>query len=102
MKRFWDKVIVLDSESCWIWKSSTDGKYGTFSLKNRLIKAHRFSYELSNGKIPEGHDICHKCDNPRCVNPTHLFLGTRLDNVRDMIKKIDANPVKVKIIGIQN
>lgn len=85
MERFWNKVEK--TESCWNWIASTDRKYGHFLFQGKLIKAHRFSFMLENGEIPQGLDVCHHCDNPKCVRPSHLFLGTRSDNMRDMIAK---------------
>lgn len=86
MKRFWDKVDI--SGDCWEWKATTiTGGYGHFGLNGELVLAHRFSYSLVYGEIPEGMCICHHCDNPGCVRPSHLFMGTRSDNARDMVAK---------------
>jgi len=87
--RFWDKVQL--SEGCWTWTGATTGHgYGVLS-KGRdvegLISAHRLAYKITYGPIPCGMNVCHKCDNPRCVRPDHLFLGTQKDNVLDMINK---------------
>ena len=85
-KRFWDKVDK--SGDCWEWKGAKnpDG-YGRFRLRSRLVQAHRFVYSLAYGNIPRGLCVCHHCDNPGCVNPNHLFLGTLVDNQRDSIAK---------------
>lgn len=84
--RFWPKV--QKTKSCWLWSGATGrGDYGHFIVKRKLIKAHRFSWELVNGKIPSGLHCLHHCDNPPCVRPDHLFLGTDLDNARDAINK---------------
>ncbi|MFA6325045.1 MAG: HNH endonuclease [Candidatus Paceibacterota bacterium] len=84
--RFWTKVDK--TKTCWNWLGSKSSKgYGRFKIKGKLYSPHRISYELINGPIPKGMFICHKCDNPACVNPGHLFLGTQSDNMKDCFKK---------------
>lgn len=92
-ERFWKYVTKTDY--CWNWigavteKRKGDGHYyGLIRIDRKPIKAHRFSYELHLGKIPKGLFVCHKCDNPSCVNPDHLFIGTNKDNVDDMVSKM--------------
>lgn len=89
--RFWLKVDRTTPDACWPWVAGNRGRrgYGRFSMgrKNRCIRAHRFSWEIVNGPIPSGIDVLHSCDNTVCCNPRHLFLGTNLDNVRDMHAK---------------
>ncbi len=87
-KRFWDKVEKTDS--CWLWTASVDGGgYGLFHLDGKLQKAHRVSWEMAHGEIPEGISVLHACDTPACVNPNsgHLFLGTQVDNLQDAVAK---------------
>ncbi|NDC95747.1 HNH endonuclease [bacterium] len=80
---------VLKTESCWIWTGFRfPFGYGNFYIgKNKNISTHRYSYELHKGEIPEGMVVMHTCDNPPCVNPEHLVLGTQGDNLRDMMAK---------------
>lgn len=86
-ERFWSKVERGESNECWPWKASTlRGGYGYFYLDGTK-QAHRMAYELSFGQIPEGKQVLHKCDNPSCCNPNHLFLGSQFDNISDMIQK---------------
>lgn len=86
-ERFWRYVDKTDE--CWTWTGGRiNGGYGCFSVDGETnVAAHRFSYQLHNGEIPAGLVVCHRCDNPPCVRPDHLFLGTQLDNVRDMFSK---------------
>lgn len=85
-QRFWSKV--QRSEGCWTWLASKSRRgYGQFNYQGRSVQAHRLAYQFAVGPIPEGMQVCHHCDNPPCVNPTHLFLGTNGDNVRDCVQK---------------
>ena len=89
--RFWAKVEILGSAECWPWKASVrGGGYGQFgdpSGVSHCVGSHRFAFELFNGPVPPGQQVCHRCDNPPCCNPAHLFLGTPSDNVQDAIRK---------------
>jgi len=79
---------VDKSGDCWKWTGPlSDGGYGKFSCGQVKRRAHRVAYEMYVGPIPDGMHVLHRCDNPPCVNPTHLFLGTHLDNMRDMEAK---------------
>ena len=82
-----EKFFVKRGENeCWLWEGGLcSGGYGQFTLGGG--KAHRYSYMVYVGKIPKGLFVCHKCDVTRCINPNHLFLGTYLDNFRDMKEK---------------
>lgn len=87
-QRFWAKVAIASPDDCWEWQASrTKGQYGQFKMDNARVLAHRVAYLLSNGPIPEGLLVLHRCDNPPCCNPAHLSIGTGKDNTRDMIER---------------
>lgn len=87
--RFWAKVaITANRDLCWNWVAGKEyGGYGMFGIRDIVYRAHRISWILAYGEIPDGLWVLHKCDNPSCVNPNHLFLGTAQDNVDDMLAK---------------
>lgn len=82
---FW--AHVKKTKSCWLWTAGKAQGYGVFKLNGKIAKAYRHSWALANGPIPKGGWICHRCDNPPCVRPSHLFLGDRLANMHDMMEK---------------
>jgi len=88
-ERFWEKVAVLSDTQCWVWKAGrSQAGYGVFCVSGKTEYAHRLSWMIKHKKdVPTGMCICHTCDNRKCVNPNHLFLGTRSDNNRDMREK---------------
>ena len=96
VRDFWSKVAVGATEDCWLWTAAVvNSGYGvkrvTRNGKNAMALAHRMAWEIFNSDIPEGLVVCHKCDNKRCCNPAHLFLGTHKDNTQDMIAKKRGN-----------
>lgn len=87
-ERFRERYKTNPKTGCWDWLSTKDRDgYGQFKLNGKQWKAHRLSWTLYLGEIPEKLFVCHRCDNPGCVNPEHLFLGTAMDNNRDTVEK---------------
>lgn len=93
-ERFWKKVNKSSPTECWLWMGAKhpDG-YGQICKDGQSVHAHRIAWELTYGEIPKGMSVLHRCDQPSCVNPTHLFLGNQIDNIKDMCsKKRDKHP----------
>lgn len=87
-ERFWSKVAKAGPDDCWPW---TTGRfrhgYGMFSVRTFPLQAHRIAWILTSGLIPPGLCVCHRCDNPQCCNPSHLWLGTNAENTQDRSSK---------------
>ena len=89
-QRFEEKIYRCPMSGCWLWDGyvAPQNGYGLIAIGNRrMMRAHRFAWKLYRGPIPEGLWVLHRCDNPDCVRPDHLFLGTAKDNSQDMLRK---------------
>lgn len=88
IERFEEKYIPEPNSGCWLWTGSCDqAGYGLLAFRRKTWKAHRVSWVIFHGEIPDGMKVCHRCDVRCCVNPGHFFLGSQLDNVLDMVAK---------------
>ena len=99
-KRFWARVDIKTPNECWLWIGSNCRGYGTFSINNISHRANRIAFEFYYKTTPGNLHVLHSCDNPSCCNPRHLFLGTQLDNMRDMDAK--GRRVHVHLTGELN
>lgn len=104
LKQRFDKKWVLEPKTgCWLWIASTNQKgYGMIKVNGSMRSAHRIAWTIYRGNIPVGLQVCHVCDNPSCVMPEHLFLGTPSDNTTDCVLKGRDNWSKLTVQDVGN
>mgnify|MGYP000998694190 FL=1 len=98
--RFWTKVDVREPGECWPWTAAVRSRtcqYGVLKVDGTVRLAHRLSFEIAYGEVPDGLFVCHTCDTPRCVNPAHLFAGSAQDNAVDAVQKGRMNPLTGRV-----
>jgi len=102
--RFFSKVIRKEPHECWPWIGSTDNRgYGRFYINGRVKQATQVSWQIQNGEqFPQNKEACHTCDNPNCVNPHHLFVGTHAENIRDALAKGKFHNIPGDRRGLKN
>ncbi len=101
IERFWSYVDIKGLFDCWEWQGSKDRDgYGQFRINKKLVGSHRLAYELYHGKIPDGKQINHKCNNRPCCNPFHIYAGTPQDNVDDMVRAGRQNKLYGELHGM--
>lgn len=85
VRRFWENVEPGPENGCWVWKGPRREGYGRIQIQGKKLNAHRISFEIHKGAIPEGKIVCHRCNNPPCCNPNHLYAGTDRQNWEDSL-----------------
>lgn len=102
-ERFWSKI--RKTTDCWLWEGSKSSGYGKICVNNKSVSVHRISFILHKGKIPKGMSVLHTCDEPSCVNPNHLWVGTHRENMMDRDNKGRSGTAKLnrkKVKEIRN
>ncbi len=93
-ERFESKIELIPFHTCWEWTGCKSKGYGLFQINRRSVRAHRFSYKLYKGDFDENLKILHSCDNPSCVNPDHLRVGTQVENIKDRVERNRGSRMK--------